>query len=87
MKQVNNRNKIIKNKVAAKKTRKKPLFGTSKLEEKFAKDFLEKLEVRYVYQYFINEIGRYYDFAVFLGNENERRPGDMVLIEIDGGYW
>ena len=87
MKQVNNRNKIIKNKVAAKKTRKKPLFGTSKLEEKFAKDFLEKLEVRYIYQYFINEIGRYYDFAVFLGNENELRPGDMVLIEIDGGYW
>ena len=46
MKQVNNRNKIIKNKVAAKKTRKKPLFGTSKLEEKFAKDFLEKLDTK-----------------------------------------
>ena len=87
MKQVTNRKKVNSKKVATEKTKNHPLFGTSKLEEKFAKDFLEKLEVRYIYQYFINEIGRYYDFAVFLGNENELRPGDMVLIEIDGGYW
>ena len=87
MKQITNRNKTVKKKVATKKTKKKPLFGTSKLEEDFARDFLDKLGVKYIYQYFAAQIGRYYDFAILLGNINEHTLGDMILIEIDGGYW
>ena len=53
-------NKIVKKKktVAAKKQRKHPLYGTSKLEEDFARDFLDKLGVKYIYQFETN-IGRY----------------------------
>ena len=65
-------------KVAAKKQRKHPLFGTSKLEEDFARDFLEKLNVEYVYQYEAKDIGRFYDFFL---------PKQRVLIEIDGSYF
>ena len=63
-KRVTNRNKIVKKKVATKKTKKKPLFGTSKLEEDFARDFLDKLDVKYVYQFEAKDIGRFYDFAM-----------------------
>ena len=78
MKQVNNRNKIVKKKVAAKKTKKKPLFGTSKLEEDFAMEFLDKLGVKYIYQMEAVSIGRWFDFYL---------PEHNLLIEIDGGYW
>ena len=78
MRQVNNRNKIVKRKVATKRTKKKPLFGTSKLEEDFARDFLDKLEVKYVYQFEAKEIGRWYDFYL---------PEHNLIIEVDGGYW
>ena len=52
--------------------------GTSKLEEKFAKEFLQKLGVDFVYQYKVEEIGRWYDFYL---------PDYKVLIEVDGSYY
>ena len=78
MKQITNRGKKIKKKVATKKTKKKPLFGTSKLEEDFAREFLEKLNIDYVYQFEAADIGRFYDFYL---------PKHNLIIEVDGGYW
>ena len=76
----NNKNKkynsIVTKKVLNKK--KHPKYGTSKLEEYFAKEFLDKLGVEYVYQFEAKDIGRFYDF--FLKKQN-------LLIEIDGDYW
>lgn len=60
------------------KKRKHPEFGTSKLEEKFASKFLDKLGVKYVCQYKAESIGRFFDFYL---------PDNNILIEIDGGYW
>lgn len=77
MKQITKKNKIVKKKVAAKKRRKHPLFGTSKLEEDFAKEFLDKLGVKYTYQFETN-IGRWFDFYL---------PEHNLLIEVDGSYW
>ena len=61
--------------------RKKPInkeYGTSKLEFPFAKEFLDKLGIEYIYQYKAEEIGRYFDFFC---------PQEHVIIEIDGDYW
>ena len=55
-----------------------PKFGTSKLEERFARDFLEKLGIPYIYQYEAKSIGRYFDFRV--------KPYGPI-IEIQGSYW
>lgn len=52
-------------------------YGTSKLEEKFAKEFLDKLGVKYQYQYYASDIKRYYDFKI------ENGP----IIEVNGSYW
>lgn len=60
------------------KERKHPEYGTSKLEEKFAKDFLDKLGIVYETQFKAETIGRYYDFYC---------PASNTLLEIDGGYW
>ena len=54
-----------------------PKFGTSKLEERFAKEFLERLGVEYIYQFEAKDIGRFYDFRVVNG----------PIIEIQGSYW
>lgn len=67
-----------KKKTLPKKERRHPEYGTSKLEDKFAKDFLEKLGVRYTRQFKATSIGRYYDFYL---------PDDHLLIEIDGDYY
>ena len=48
------------------------------MEEKFAKEFLEKLGVNYVYQYKAESIGRFFDFYI---------PSANLIIEIDGDYW
>lgn len=61
-----------------KKKRHHKEYGTSKLEEKFAKEFLEKIGVEYVYQYKAESIGRYYDFYI---------PSCNVLIEVDGTFY
>lgn len=78
MKQVAKKNKLDKKKVATKKQRKHPLFGTSKLEKDFAKNFLEKLGVKYIWQFEAKDIKRWYDFYL---------PEHNLLIEVDGGYW
>ena len=48
----------------SKKVRKHQEFGTSKLEERFAHNFLDKLGVDYIYQFKAASIGRYYDFYI-----------------------
>jgi very-short-patch-repair endonuclease len=60
-------------------------YGTSKLEEDFARDFLDKLGIKYIYQFEAKDIGRFYDFAIILNNE--MTTGNMILIEIDGSYF
>lgn len=55
-----------------------PQYGTSKLEEDFARNFLDKLGVKYSYQFEAKDIGRFYDFFV--------EPTGPI-IEINGGYW
>ena len=54
-----------------------PQYGTSKLEEKFAKEFLDVLGLQYQYQFEAKDIKRYFDFLV----------EGLVLIEIDGDYY
>lgn len=60
------------------KERKHPEYGTSNLETRFAKNFLDKLGYEYETQFKAESIGRYYDFYINPAN---------LLIEIDGGYW
>lgn len=64
-----------KRKYVRKKTQE---YGTSKLEVRFAKNFLDKLGVEYVYQYKAESIGRYYDFRIL-----PKGP----IIEVQGSYW
>lgn len=64
--------------------RKHAEFGTSKLEERFAKNILEKIGVEYIYQYKAESIGRYYDFLV---KGNEKHPTKRIAIEVDGDYY
>lgn len=56
----------------------KPKFGTSKLEQDFAKDFLDKLGINYQWQFEAKDICRFYDFYL---------PDSNILLEIDGDYW
>lgn len=96
----------IKNKVVGRKTveiKPKANYGTSKLEEYFAKQFLDKLGLKYVYEYEVKKIGRFYDFAIVFHQEREylmenkhnvicvKQYGQNItisfLIEIDGSYW
>ena len=53
-------------------------YGTSKLEQRFAKEFLDKLGVEYIYQFKAESIGRYFDFFCPVAN---------VIIEVDGDYF
>lgn len=78
-------------------------YGTSKLERDFARDFLDKLGLRYIYQFEATEIKRFYDFAVIICDNYplryEERDGlksviqegkrflVSFLIEVDGDYW
>lgn len=81
------KNKKVK-KVVAKKVKKfhkprvkKQEYGTSKLEERFAKEFLDKLGVKYEYQYKAEDIGRYYDFMLTTDG------GGKIIIEVDGDFY
>lgn len=67
--------------LARKKPRFHPKFGTSKLEQDFAIDFLDKLGVEYEWQYEAKEIGRFYDYALYPKN------GGMILLECDGSFY
>ena len=60
-----------------KEKRKHPQYGTSKLEERFASEFLDRLGVKYEYQFEAKDIGRFYDFYL---------PEHRLLIELDGDY-
>jgi len=55
-----------------------PKFGTSKLEQDFAEEFLDRLGVDYVWQFEAKDIGRFYDFYL---------PKHNLIIEVDGGYY
>ena len=81
----NKKRTIPKNVKKTKVVRKHPKYGTSKLEEDFAKEFLDKLGVKYIYQFEAQDIGRYYDYAILL-NDN-MTTGNMILVEIDGSYY
>ena len=75
--------KITKVKVTSlskevKKKKPHPKYGTSKLEDYFAENFLNVLGVKYVRQYEAKEIGRFYDFFC---------PDANVIIEVDGDYY
>lgn len=74
----NNKIKKIKVKPSKPQKRKHKEYGTSKLEEKFAKEFLDKLGVKYVYQFKAESIGRYFDFYL---------PECRLIIECDGDYY
>ena len=67
---------IIKKNIARSK-KPHPKYGTSKLEKKFAKEFLEKLGVKYEEQFEAKDIKRYFDFKL----------DGRILIEVDGSYW
>jgi very-short-patch-repair endonuclease len=87
---VNNKSKkrtVSKSKTVKRTVRMHPKYGTSKLEEDFARDFLDRLGVKYVYQFEAKQIGRFYDFAIFLDESSGVTPGSIVLIECDGGYY
>ena len=76
------RKNVVKPKTKKKRVqnpkRKHEEYGVSKLEDKFAKEFLDELGVRYVRQFKAASIGRYYDFYL---------PDDHLLIEVDGDYY
>ena len=78
-------------------------YGTSKLEYDFAHDFLDKLGLKYVYQYEAKSIKRFFDYAI---TAEENYPYKYVIkegvnsidqdaqlfipsfiIEVDGDYW
>lgn len=71
-----NKAKIVKKTKIIKKQH--PKYGTSKLEDDFAKEFLNKLGVKYVYQFEAKDIGRFFDFYL---------PDSNLIIEIDGDFW
>ena len=62
----------------AKPREKKQKFGTSKLELNFAKNFLDKLGVKYIWQFEAADIKRFYDYYL---------PEHNLIIEVDGGYY
>ena len=64
--------------LATSKKQSHPKFGTSKLEVDFAHDFLDKLGVKYIWQFEAVDIGRWFDY--YLQEHN-------LIIEINGGYW
>ena len=83
MRQVNNRNIQKKDKKkpvrkGVKKVMKHPKFGTSKLENDFAEQFLDKLGVEYVWQFEAKDIGRFFDYYL---------PTANLIIEIDGSWF
>ena len=64
--------------------KKHPEYGTSKLEERFAKEFLDKIGFKYIYQFKMKSIRRYIDFLIV---DNLEHPSIMIAIEIDGTYY
>lgn len=77
-KTTNKKKRILRTRSDVRPRRKHPEYGTSKLELRFAKDFLDRLGVHYIYQFKAEEIGRYFDFYL---------PQENLIIEVDGDYW
>lgn len=71
------REEIIKRNIERSK-KPHPKYGTSKLEKKFAKEFLEKLGIRYEEQFEAKDIKRFYDFYL---------PDYRTLVEVDGSWF
>lgn len=78
-----NKNKPKARKPQNRKKKSHPQYGTSKLEEDFARNFLDKLGIKYQYQFEAKDIGRFYDF--FIPNKDGSYGG--LLLEIDGDYY
>lgn len=82
MKEVVRKKKVFDKRLPAKskivKKKAHPKFGTSMAEQKFAQDFLDKLGIKYIWQYEAKEIGRFFDFYL---------TDYRILIEFDGTYW
>lgn len=78
-------------------------YGTSQLEKDFARNFLDKMGIVYIYQYEAKDIKRFFDFAVtaetHVDYKKEEKDGIScvkqdgqlfivdLLIEIDGSYY
>lgn len=77
-------------------------YGISKLEHFFATEYLDKLGLKYIYQFEAKEIKRFFDFAVLTTRKKdyitEEKDGlisvesnqieyIVFLIEVDGGYY
>lgn len=108
---INKNSKVVKSNKVRKKTftskknvdNKKQKYGISKLEQDFAHDFLDKLGLKYIYEYEAKDIKRFYDFAITAYDEvpfitenkhginSIKQEGQNVpisfIIEVDGGYW
>lgn len=55
--------------------------GISKLEDRFAKDFLDAAGYKYIRQYEAKDIKRFYDFMIVSEN------GMGILLELDGDFY
>ena len=70
--------KKLLRKANGKLDRKHPQFGTSKLEKDFAVNFLDKLGVKYIWQFEAKDIKRFFDYFIL--------PSGPI-IEVNGSYW
>lgn len=78
-------------------------YGTSKLELYFAKEYLDKMGLKYIYQFEAKDMKRFYDFAIMSTDKKDyimetkdglksvkqdgQTPFIDLLIEVDGGYY
>lgn len=77
-------------------------YGTSKLETFFAHEYLDRLGLKYIYEYNAKDIGRFFDFAVtiydydyimetkndIVGVRQEKQIVPIAfMIEIDGDWY
>lgn len=78
-------------------------YGTSQLERNFAKDFLDRMGLVYIYQYEAKDIKRYFDFALTCYNNSKyifedkdgircvKQDGQTFFvdffIEVDGSFY
>lgn len=87
-----------------KNTNETPLkYGISKLEAYFAENFLDKLGLKYIYEYEAKDVGRFFDFAItsytevpFImenkhGVNSIKQENQNVpiafIVEVDGDYY
>ena len=94
---------IKRKKPSLNKKRKHKDYGTSKLELYFAKEYLDKMGLKYIYQFEAKDMKRFYDFAIMSTDKKDyimetkdglksvkqdgQTPFIDLLIEVDGGYY